>query len=419
MEELNQKAYKEREKRLTDAIALKKPDRVPVAPLIAHYFPTRTAGVSDKDAMQLYEKRNKLAKELTVSHDLDTALSCSALFPSKFFEILGLTQFKWPGGELREDQPFQFVDQETLKEDEYNEFLADPNGVTLKKIWPRISKTLQPLGQTPFPPLFWLSGAFDLAAVLPVLCGAPPILNLLKKLVALGEESERYTTSTVDYIKEMKKLGYPMAIGGVTVSAFDVVGDFLRGMKGVLLDMIRAPERLLETIEMILPSTIQKGIITAQQSGSTRVFIPLHWGGAGFMSNDQYARFYWPSFRALILGLLDAGLTPVPLFEGNYTPRLEFLKELPRGKVAGHFDAVDRRKAKDILGDTMCFWGNIQASLMTTGTPQQVKDDVKELIEIFGDTGGLIVDASLGIPDETRPENLSAMVEAVMEYGGY
>ena len=67
----------------------------------------------------------------------------------------------------------------------------------------------------------------------------------------------------------------------------------------------------------------------------------------------------------------------------------------------------------------MCFWGNIQASLMTTGTPQQVKDDVKELIEIFGDTGGLIVDASLGIPDETRPENFSAMVEAVMEYGGY
>ena len=124
-------------------------------------------------------------------------------------------------------------------------------------------------------------------------------------------------------------------------------------------------------------------------------------------------------FKALILGLLDAGLTPVPLFEGNYTPRLEFLKELPKGKVAGHFDAVDRRKARDILGDTMCFWGNIQASLMTTGTPQQVKDDVKELIEIFGDTGGLIVDGTLGIPDETRPENFSAMVEAVMEYGGY
>jgi len=137
------------------------------------------------------------------------------------------------------------------------------------------------------------------------------------------------------------------------------------------------------------------------------------------MSNDQFARFYWPSLKALLLGLIDEGLTPIPLFEGDYTPRLEFLKELPKGKVAGHFEAVDRRKAKEILGDTMCFWGNVSASLLATGSPSEVKDDVKQLIEIFGDTGGLIIDGSVGLPDETKPENLAAMVEAVMEYGVY
>lgn len=185
------------------------------------------------------------------------------------------------------------------------------------------------------------------------------------------------------------------------------------------MDMRRNPEKLLATIELLVPATIQKGIIVAQMVGSKRVFIPLHWGAATFMSNDQYARFYWPSLKALLLGLLEAGLTPIPLFEGDYTPRLEFLKELPKGKVAGHFDIVDRRKARDILGDTMCFWGNVPASLLATGTPQQVKDDVRELIDIFGDTNGLIVDGSDGIPDEARPENLAAMVEAVFEYGNY
>ena len=137
------------------------------------------------------------------------------------------------------------------------------------------------------------------------------------------------------------------------------------------------------------------------------------------MSNDQYARFYWPSLKALLLGLLDAGITPIPLFEGDYTPRLEFLAELPKGKVAGHFDIVDRGKAREILGETMCFWGNVPAALLATGTPQQVKDDVRELIDIFGDTGGLIVDGSDGLPDEARPENVAAMVEAAREYGVY
>ena len=83
--------------------------------------------------------------------------------------------------------------------------------------------------------------------------------------------------------------------------------------------------------------------------------------------------------------------------------------------MAAHFDFVDRKKFKDTCGDTMCFWGNVPASLMCTGTPQQVKDDVNELIELFGDA--LIIDCNLGIPDEARPENVMALREAVEEYG--
>jgi hypothetical protein len=42
----------------------------------------------------------------------------------------------------------------------------------------------------------------------------------------------------------------------------------------------------------------------------------------------------------------------------------------------------------------------VPASLLCTGTPQQVKDDVKKLIDIVGDNGGLIIYSSVGIPDE-------------------
>ena len=48
--------------------------------------------------------------------------------------------------------------------------------------------------------------------------------------------------------------------------------------------------------------------------------------------------------KKMILALIDAVLTPMPFFEGDYTPHLEFLAELPSGKVVGHFDIVDNRK---------------------------------------------------------------------------
>ena len=56
---------------------------------------------------------------------------------------------------------------------------------------------------------------------------------------------------------------------------------------------------------------------------------------------------------------------------------------------------------------------------MVTGTAGEVKDYVKELIEDFGDTGGLIVDGANSITGEARPENVMALREAVDEYGVY
>ncbi len=77
----------------------------------------------------------------------------------------------------------------------------------------------------------------------------------------------------------------------------------------------------------------------------------------------------------------------------------------------------DRVKAKAIIGETLCFWGNVPAGLLITGTPDQVRDDVKALIDLFADNGGLIVDGSMGIPDEAKPENVEAMIETVFDYG--
>jgi uroporphyrinogen-III decarboxylase len=93
------------------------------------------------------------------------------------------------------------------------------------------------------------------------------------------------------------------------------------------------------------------------------------------------------------------------------------LAELPKGRVPMHFDRVDRDQAHKFLAGRNCFWGNIPVSLMEHGTPQQVEEDVRRLIDTFAGDCGLVIDSAGCITDDTRAENVAAMVEAVRKYG--
>lgn len=411
-----------RKKRLDDAMNLRKPDRIPVLPLMTHYYPTRAAGISNRDAMYDTERTIEVWRDTIIKHDWDGAVPFGSLLPVRPLEIMGMKQVKWPGGDLGDDQPFQWVEGEYMMQDEYDEVLADPNGFTVKKLWPRISSSLAPISlmaQMDPPPLLYLSNAYTLPGLIGEMVSPLPMVEILKKALELAEAHEEDKALTVRYTREMMNLGFPLSFGAVTFPAFDWISDTLRGLRGTSMDMYQVPDKLLALIDMFTPMTIGGAIMNAKESGNNGVFIPMHRGAGGFMSDEHFAKFYWPCFKALLLGLIDAGLTPIPLFEGDYTPRLRFLQELPPKKIVGHFDHIDRKKAKDLIGDVMCFWGNVPSSLMCAGTPEKVKDDVKELIDIFGDNGGLIIDSSIGIPDESRPENVQGLTEAVHEFGVY
>lgn len=89
-----------RNKRMDDAMHLRKPDRVPIAPLCMHFYSTRVRGISNKDAMYQREKMLNALKEDTLLYDWDAAPPPGAVMAAKPMEILGIQQFKWPGGDL-------------------------------------------------------------------------------------------------------------------------------------------------------------------------------------------------------------------------------------------------------------------------------------------------------------------------------
>jgi len=86
--------------------------------------------------------------------------------------------------------------------------------------------------------------------------------------------------------------------------------------------------------------------------------------------------------------------------------------------VIWFFEQMDMAKAKDILGDNACIAGNLPASVLCTGTPQEVKEGCRQLIETCARGGGYILSGAVHM-DKGDPDNLRAMMEAAKEYGVY
>ncbi|MCL5271666.1 MAG: uroporphyrinogen decarboxylase, partial [bacterium] len=57
--------------------------------------------------------------------------------------------------------------------------------------------------------------------------------------------------------------------------------------------------------------------------------------------------------------------------------------------------------------------------LLAWGSPAQVREQVKKIIEGVAREGGYIVDASAIVQDDARVENMRAMTDAAREYGVY
>jgi uroporphyrinogen-III decarboxylase len=246
----------------------------------------------------------------------------------------------------------------------------------------------------------------------------PQVRAAYQAIIDYGVETAKWMGPLMQFDREALSTGFPTLFGGQSHAPFDILADTLRGTKGIILDMYRQPEKLLAAIEKVTPMNIACGLDGANKSGRPIVFFALHKGDDTFMSNEQFEKFYWPTFRKVIIGLVEEGVVPLLFAEGRYDNRLEIIKDLPKGKVIWYFDRTDMFRAKKILGDNACIAGNVPASLMITGTPKDVKEYCRKLIEVCGAGGGFILTGGASI-DKGDPANLHAMTEAAMEYGVY
>ena len=248
--------------------------------------------------------------------------------------------------------------------------------------------------------------------------GLPEVQGMFQAIMKAGIQAITWGRDVIAFEREMNQQGYPSGMGGSTKAPFDVIGDTLRGTKGMMMDMYRQPAKVREALERITPLYKKMAVAAADNSGNPIIFMPLHKGADGFMSDTQFKTFYWPSLKRVIMGLIDEGCVPMLFAEGAYDSRLPYLKELPAGKTIWLFDRTDVARVKQELGETICIAGNIPASLMVSGTAGAVREYCKNLIATAGTNGGYIMAPGTAL-DEAKPENLKAMFETAREFGTY
>jgi uroporphyrinogen-III decarboxylase len=412
----SEELYGEREKRVLDAIALKVPDRVPIVVLFG-FFPVKYAGLTVEEAMYDPEKLfdAQLKALLEFAPDMDQApFAIRSLGPT--LEALDFRQLKWPGHGVAKDHTYQFVEGEYMTADEYDHFLLDPSDFMVRKYWPRVCGKLKGFEKlAPLHGIITYYMGFNLG-IAPF--SLPEVAEAFAAMQKAGEEAVRIAAYSRRYAEKAKEEGFPMQTGAFTQAPFDTLGDFFRGTKGLMLDMYRRPDKVVKACEKLLPIMFETAINATRASGNPRVFIPIHKGLDGFMSEDQFKRFFWPTLRELMITLIEAGCNPCPLWEGDCTSRLPVIRDIPPGKACYAFEATDMVKAKEILGETVCIRGNVPLSIVATGTPDDVISYCKNLIDKAGRDGGFIMDTSTGL-DDAKPENVKAMFDFTREYGVY
>lgn len=407
-------AYDARWQRIMDTVALRRPDRMPVG-LYPMFWLARYAGISYRELMYDYERTKRIAEEVVLELDPDIyspTVMNAALGPS--LDAIGFKQVQWPGHGVGDNRPYQYLDREYMKAEEYDEFLFDPTGFYLKKYLPRVATAFEGLEEMPTLPglhYFRLVGGMHRFA-------RPAVRSALQNIITAAEEAERWIAHHVEFTNRMTALGYPLAYGSTSISPYDFIADYFRGATGMMKDLYRHKDKLLLVLEKSVQILLAQTVATAKASGNPIIFIPVHWAGDAFMSPKQFETFWWPSFRKLMLGLIDADLIPMPMWEADCTKRLETIRDIPAGKCIYWFERTDMVKAFEVLGDVVALRGNLSPSLMTTGTPAQVDVAVKHLVDnVYRKGGSLILDTAFGIPDEAPVENVRAMYAAARSYG--
>lgn len=369
-----------RRERVNAAVALEKPDRVPVMPMTIS-FPIRHQGMTQAEAWRDLDK----AFQATV----DTFNDLGG------FDILPKTNVYWPmlggrfanapvrnlipGRQLPEDALLQIDERELFSREDYDRIAS----VGWNNFW---NEHYEKIGN-----------------------------KSLERISAVQNALlERYCRE-----KQLcEEQGIPVLLGAGVDSVL-MAFSLCRTLTEFTMDLFEVPDKVQAAMDASCDDLIQNALDTIAITKGEYAFIVLERGSGAIYRLELFERFEWPYLQRYVDAFISEGLTPWLHLDTDWGLNLPYFKKLPKGMCVADLDGTtDIFRAKEILDGHMCISGDVPADILSLGKPERIRKYCELLIDEVGRGGGFFLTTGCECPVDAKFENVKMMVDTAKTYPG-
>ena len=193
--------------------------------------------------------------------------------------------------------------------------------------------------------------------------------------------------------------------------------SLIRSFEEFVMDLYDEPEMIKEILEKNTPAQIAQNLKMTEGNPIKVMHAYAMRSDASVLSPALFDEFSFPYLKQEILAYHEAGYKTVIHADGNWMPMLDRFMELPKGSAHFEFDGVtDIFKAAQILDGHHSFRGDVPATMLAMGTPDEVSEYCEKLISEIGmKTPGFMLGTGCEVPLNCKPENYAAMCDSILK----
>jgi hypothetical protein len=355
-------------------------DRVPVAPLIIT-FTARLAGMKQAEIFASVDGWRR-AVDRAVDR-LGAPDMGFALWPRDVPFSEGM-RHKLPGRELGDDELFQIIEEEVMTPADYERLLAVGYGRWSMDYFVGLQPNLPP-GRRGRAIVTW---------------------QFIRMALRIRGNAGRLTKRGI--VPAFYGGGYP------PFDFFSLARSFARFSE----DLYDCPELVQKacdaSVDPILKTMMQPLMVTR---GKRVCIYPMR-SSTTFISPRMFEERALKDLVHMVEFFVQRGITPILHCDANWTPLLQYLREMPRASCILELDEdTDIFAAKEVLGDWMCLKGNVSAVMLAFGEIGEVEAHCEKLIREVGHGGGFILGSGCEVPLNAKVGNVEAMIRVARGWG--
>ena len=366
--------------RVVATVAMEKPDRVPVVPLLC-----KTAALT---LQGLTQGQGNLDIDLAMRAMVDTFDEYGgwdALYleipDTEAFQTLFWKQplrFLVPGKDIPEDQVMQAFEREVLQVEEY--------GRIAEEGWDKFYYDEYVYRITDYPP----------GQVSPVMADLEAWAG---QAVRVWDERD---------VKPLYGSADPHPFFKLCLA---------RSLIKFTEDLYYRPEMVEMALKPMVEETIEALLKGCKQNESNITLLVDERASAFYYPLHIFERFWWPYTVQIVDALFSEGIVTAMHLDTDWSKNLPYFKQLPKGSYILQLDSMtDIFAAKEALAGQAIFHGDLPPAMQAIGVPQEVEAYCKRLIDEVGYDGGLILGTGCEVAPDCKPENFRALIETGKSY---